>query len=69
MENKKSVGVGISVIVMKDYEVLLGKRKGSHDSGTWQFPGGKLDFFEESFTMCAKREVREETRTKKKKTE
>ena len=48
--------VGVAVIVMKDGKILLGKRIGAHSSGTWNFPGGKLDYGEEIFT-CAKREV------------
>ena len=38
--------VGIAAIVKKDNKVLLGKRKGSHGSGAWNFPGGHLEFFE-----------------------
>lgn len=52
--------VGLAVILMKDNSVLLGKRKGSHASGTWSFPGGHLEYFE-SFKKCAEREVEEET--------
>jgi 8-oxo-dGTP diphosphatase len=51
--------VGVAVIVMKDGKILLGKRIGAHSSGTWNFPGGKLDFGEEVFD-CAQREVLEE---------
>ncbi len=53
-------GVGLSVIVMRDNQVLLGRRKGSHGAGTWAFPGGHLEFYEE-FKDCALRELREET--------
>ncbi|MGV8171482.1 MAG: nucleotide triphosphate diphosphatase NUDT15 [Candidatus Woesearchaeota archaeon] len=52
--------VGVAVIVVKDGKILLGKRIGAHSSGTWNFPGGKLDFGEEIFD-CAKREVLEES--------
>ena len=52
--------VGIAVIVIKDNRVLLGKRKNSHGSGTWAFPGGHLEF-NESIEDCARREVFEET--------
>jgi 8-oxo-dGTP diphosphatase len=58
MENKQP-RVGVGVIVKRDSKILLGKRKGSHGEGTWNFPGGSLDFNEEIFD-CAKREVREE---------
>ncbi len=52
--------VGLSVIVMKEDKVLLGKRKGSHGAGTWAFPGGHIELFEE-LENCAYREVKEET--------
>lgn len=52
--------IGLAVIVMKDDKVLLGKRKGSHGDGTWCFPGGHLEKYEE-FADCALREVTEET--------
>jgi 8-oxo-dGTP diphosphatase len=55
---KPSVGVGICVI--KDGMVLLGKRKGSHGSGAWSFPGGHLEF-KEKVEECAVRELKEET--------
>ena len=53
-------GVGIGVIVVKDGKILIGRRLGSYDKGTWHFPGGKLEFGE-SFEECAKRETFEET--------
>lgn len=52
--------VGVAAIVIKDGKVLLGQRIGAHSSGTWNFPGGKLDFGEEIFD-CARREVLEES--------
>jgi len=51
--------VGIGVMIFKNGEVLLGKRKGSHGSGEYAFPGGHLEH-SESFEECAKREVMEE---------
>jgi len=53
-------GVGLGVILTKGDSILLGKRKNSHGEGTWSFPGGKLEFYEQ-FINCAKREVKEET--------
>jgi 8-oxo-dGTP diphosphatase len=58
MEYKPQVGLG--VIIQKSGQVLLLKRRGSHGSGEWSFPGGHLELFE-TFSECAKRETREET--------
>lgn len=51
--------VGLGVMVWKDGKVLMQKRKGSHGSGMYAWPGGHVEYME-SFTDCAKREVREE---------
>ena len=51
--------VGIGVMIFKDGKVLLGKRKGSHGSNNYAFPGGHLEYME-SFEDCAKRETLEE---------
>lgn len=58
MENRPKVGLG--VIIKKDGKVLMGKRKNSHGEGTWNFPGGHLEYGE-SWEECARRETREET--------
>ena len=59
-ENKKTVGVGIGVMVIRDGKILLAKRKSELGKGTYCWPGGKMHYME-SFEECAKREIREET--------
>lgn len=46
------VRVGTGLIVVKDKKVLVGRRKGSHASELYSFPGGHLD--------CVLRELKEE---------
>lgn len=58
MDQRPKVGIG--VMIMKDGKVLLGKRKSSHGSGEYAWPGGHLEYME-SFEACAKRETLEET--------
>ncbi|KAJ5693197.1 hypothetical protein N7462_002620 [Penicillium macrosclerotiorum] len=53
------IGVGVFVLNAEG-NFVLGKRKGSHGSGTWALPGGHLEFGE-SFETCAEREILEET--------
>jgi 8-oxo-dGTP diphosphatase len=53
-------GVGIGILILKENQILLGKRTASHGAGTWAPPGGHLEFLE-SFQECALREVKEET--------
>jgi len=52
--------IGIGVIIIRDGNILLGKRRNTHGAGSWCCPGGHLEFGE-SFEACARREVREET--------
>ena len=59
-DREKRPLVGVAVIVVRNGRVLLGKRKNSHGNGTWQFPGGHLEYGE-SIEACARRELREET--------
>jgi len=58
MENYPRVGVG--VMILREGKVLIGKRKGSHGTGEYAWPGGHLEYME-SIEDCAKREVMEET--------
>ncbi len=70
MENKqtKKVGAGFGVMLLRNGEVLLGRRHvdpAKADSelrgeGTWTMPGGKLEFGE-TFEVGAMRELLEET--------
>ena len=60
MEKEQRPKVGIGVMIVKDGKVLLGKRKGSHGTGEYAWPGGHMEYME-SFEGCAKREVKEET--------
>src|SRR5258708_30691144 len=38
--------VGVGVLIVRDRQVLLGKRRHAHDEGDWSPPGGHLDFGE-----------------------
>jgi 8-oxo-dGTP diphosphatase len=51
--------IGISAIIRKDKQVLLGQRI-YKDERTWSFPGGHLEIGE-SILDCAQRETLEET--------
>jgi 8-oxo-dGTP diphosphatase len=55
------VRVGVAVVVHNGKnEILWGKRKGSHGSGTWSLPGGHVDYGETP-RQTAARETLEET--------
>lgn len=68
MEEKKRVGVGFGVLLVREGKALFGKRHFDpekadselHGEGTWTLPGGKLHFGE-SFEQGAARELLEET--------
>lgn len=57
--SEKIVRVGVGVIVIKNGKVLMARRIGAHGAGTWQFPGGHLEFGE-NIEECARRELMEE---------
>ena len=67
-EEKKRVGAGFGVMLLRKGKVLLGKRHEDkekadselHGEGTWTMPGGKFEWGE-TFEEGAKREVMEET--------
>lgn len=58
-EQKPHVGVGI-IVYNPQGELLLGLRRGEHESTVWGLPGGALEMGETLFA-CARREVLEET--------
>lgn len=68
VKEKKRVGAGLGVILIRNGKILLGKRHPDPDkagsafrsAGEWSLPGGKLEWGE-TFEECAIREVKEET--------
>jgi 8-oxo-dGTP diphosphatase len=53
--------IGVAVIIQRGDTVLVGQRRSTtHGDGTWQFPGGHLEYGE-TVEACAVREAREET--------
>jgi len=56
----ESIGVFVIVRNIQNGKILLGKRKNCYLSGSWGFPGGRLEKIE-SLISCASRELLEET--------
>ncbi|WYZ41968.1 hypothetical protein EsH8_V_000863 [Colletotrichum jinshuiense] len=54
------VGVGAIIRNAATGKFLIGQRLSSHGHGTWQFPGGHLEY-DEAIFACAERETLEET--------
>ncbi len=52
--------VGVGAMIIRDGQVLLGRRKGAHGAGAYAWCGGHLEFGE-TLEDCACREVLEET--------
>lgn len=52
--------VGVGIVVRRNDEILLIRRKNVHGDGSWSTPGGHLDPGETP-EECAVREAREET--------
>ena len=59
-DGKDRPHIGIGVVIHRNGKILIGKRLSSHGGGTWQIPGGHLEFGE-SFEQTAIREAIEET--------
>lgn len=58
--DKPSAKAAVNVFVIKNDQLLLGKRKNAAGDGDWGLPGGHLEFMEH-LTEGAKRELEEET--------
>jgi 8-oxo-dGTP diphosphatase len=59
MPSKEHPRVGVAVIIERDRQVLLVRRKNAHGAGSWAVPGGHLEFGETP-EVCAVREAHEE---------
>lgn len=53
------IRVGCQIIVRKEEQILLGKRKNCAGAGSWGLPGGHVEY-NEKLLDAAKRELKEE---------
>jgi 8-oxo-dGTP diphosphatase len=59
MQCSQLAKIGCGVLIKKQNQILLGKRKNCYGAGTWAMPGGHLNHLEKLMD-AAKRELREE---------
>lgn len=59
----KITKIGCEVFILKERNLLLGKRKNCYGAGTWALPGGHLEYGEKAVD-AAKRELIEELNIK-----
>lgn len=52
--------IGVGIILLKEQQVLLVRRKNPPGAGKWSLPGGKQEYGE-TVQQTARRELREET--------
>lgn len=57
--SNNNIKIGCEVFLIKNDQILLGKRKNCYGEGAWGLPGGHLEYGE-SLIECAKRELKEE---------
>lgn len=60
MSDRSTFPIGINIFVIKNGNLLFGKRKGSGGEGMWGLPGGHLEM-KENMVDAAARELKEET--------
>lgn len=60
MEKTQIIKIAVNLFVMRDGQILLGRRKGKAGDGQWGLPGGHVDYGE-LLVDASKRELEEET--------